>query len=102
MPACALRAVDPNLSIRFPPVFDLIFSTTTAADVVTTGDTGAGYINPTGLFNRPLSNLPPGDQIWRDHCVPLYNQFGITYTGFLINGASGQMTVSSRGHAVVA
>jgi hypothetical protein len=67
-------AVDPNLSRRFPPVFDLIFSSIAASDIVITGDSGAGYVNPTALFDRPLSQLPPADQMWRSHCTPLYNQ----------------------------
>ena len=39
-------AVDPNLSLRFPPIFDILYDTATpGVDVLVTGDSGAGYNN---------------------------------------------------------
>lgn len=43
-------AVDPNLKERFPVVFDYIFNSLQPNDRLITGDSGAGYVNPTQLF----------------------------------------------------
>lgn len=40
-------AIDPNLSNRLPFVFDEFFNYLTPMDYMTTGDSGAGYVNPT-------------------------------------------------------
>ena len=39
-------ALDPELSLRFPPAFDYVYSRATPTDVFTSGDSGAGYTNP--------------------------------------------------------
>jgi len=86
-------AMDPNLSVRFPLIFDYIFSSLTANDRIITGDSGAGYINPTQLFEpRNISRLPAANSLWVKHSTPFYQQFDISFTGFLINGASGILT----------
>jgi hypothetical protein len=47
---CLGWAVDPNLMDRFPIIFDYIFRNLTKNDRLITGDSGAGYLNPTQLF----------------------------------------------------
>jgi hypothetical protein len=86
-------AINPTIARRFPPVFDYIYSSLTAADRITTGDSGAGYVNPTQLLRpRDISSLPSGEDVWVSHCTAWYEQFDMEFTGFLINGAAGAMT----------
>jgi hypothetical protein len=42
--------VDPELSLRFPTIFPFLYDSLTANDVLITGDSGPGYINPTQLY----------------------------------------------------
>ncbi len=85
--------MNPVLAIRFPPIFEYMYSSLTANDRITTGDSGAGYVNPTQLFfPRQVSNLPSGAEVWSAHCTEWYTRFDMSFTGFLINGASGSMT----------
>lgn len=85
-------ALNPNLSIRFPLIFDMMYEGLTPQDRVTTGDSGGGYLNPTELFGPRSSGLPDGRQVWKAWCMPLYQKFGTTFTGFLLNGSAGNMT----------
>jgi hypothetical protein len=86
-------AVNPVLAIRFPPIFDYMYSTLRPNDRLTTGDSGAGYVNPTQLLPpRDVSGLPSGRDVWVAHCEKWYTQMDMTFTGFLINGAAGVMT----------
>lgn len=85
-------AVNPVLSIRFPPIFDYMYSTLTPNDRLITGDSGAGYINPTQLFRPRDSGLPSGEGVWVDHCTAYYERYDLSFTGFIINGAAGHMT----------
>ena len=80
-------APDPNLIARFPPMFDLMLRTLTPNDRLTTGDSGAGYLNPTQLFEpRAHSNLPSAAATWVAHSVPLYQRFDMTFTGMYAHG----------------
>ena len=86
-------AVNPTAAVRFPPIFDYLYSSLTASDRITTGDSGAGYVNPTQLlYPRELSGLPSAEEVWTAHCEQWYERFDMAFTGFLINGASGAMT----------
>jgi len=86
-------AINPNHKERFPVVFDMIYNSLSKNDRIITGDSGAGYINPTQLFfPRWFSGLPPADQLWIDYSTPYYKQFDISFTGFVINGAAGNLT----------
>jgi len=76
-----------------PLVFDMIFKNLTKNDRIITGDSGPGYINPTQLFEpREISNLPAADKVWLSYSQPYYQKFDISFTGFVINGASGRLT----------
>ena len=70
-----------------------MYGSLTENDRVTSGDSGAGYVNPTQLLRpREISGLAPADDIWAEHNKLWYNKFDIQFTGFLINGAAGPMT----------
>lgn len=90
-------AVNPNLALRVPPLFEHIYRTRTANDVFMAGDSGAGYVNPTMLTGaeRP-SGLPDAGEMWASHCGAWYGRFGLKFTGFVINGAAGPMTAEAE------
>lgn len=85
-------AVNPNLSKRFPLIFEMMYESLTPQDRMTTGDSGAGYLNPTQLFEPRASGLPDGSAVWKEWCLPFYQQFDLSFTGFLLNGKAGKMT----------
>jgi len=90
-------ALNPNLKDRFPVMWDYVFRNLTVNDRIITGDSGAGYLNPTGLYApRVPSGLPDAEQLWLQHCMPLYNQFNISFTGFVIQGYSGKITTQAE------
>jgi hypothetical protein len=76
-------AVNPNLALRAAPFFEYAYRTRTANDWFMAGDSGAGYVNPSAL---------PSSEIWQRHCARWYERFGVTFTGFLINGLSGKLS----------
>jgi hypothetical protein len=50
-------------------------------------------VNPTQLLEpRAISNLPSARALWTNHSTRYYERFDLSFTGFLINGASGPMT----------
>lgn len=85
-------AVDPNLADRAPHAMDYAYRHATTNDVFIAGDSGAGYLNPRGLTVRPDSGLPSGLEAWTAYCTPYYERWGMTITGFLLDGASGAST----------
>lgn len=86
-------AVNPNLAERAAPVFEYLYRTRTARDSFQAGDSGAGYVNPTGLLPpRTLSGLDSGAALWKRHCAAFYRRHNLTVTGFIINARSGRMT----------
>ena len=80
-------AFNPNLSERIPMVFDYIYRYKTPNDFFIGGDSGAGYLNPTGLFEpRAISGLPSGVENFTEFCKYYYDRFDISLTGFVIDG----------------
>lgn len=91
-------AVDPELSLRFPVIFPYLYKTRTAADYFISGDSGAGYLNPTQLIPpRQVSNInESGAEAWIRWNMPLYARFNMSFTGFVIQGRSGAITDSAE------
>eukprot|EP01062_Namystynia_karyoxenos_P015563 TRINITY_DN15648_c0_g1_i2.p1 TRINITY_DN15648_c0_g1~~TRINITY_DN15648_c0_g1_i2.p1 ORF type:complete len:465 (+),score=139.35 TRINITY_DN15648_c0_g1_i2:561-1955(+) len=94
-------AIDSELSMRFPVIYPYLYQTRTANDWFVSGDSGAGYLNPSRLFpgangRRGESNVTEaGDAAWKAWCTRWYNQFNLSFTGFLINGDAGAFTDES-------
>ncbi|MBP5274579.1 MAG: hypothetical protein ILO36_06560, partial [Abditibacteriota bacterium] len=82
---------DPNLARRFAAGFAYIRRTAASADYFVGGDSGAGYINPGFLAAPRASGLPSGTEAWKKHCLRLYRQFGLSVTGFLLEGNAPPM-----------
>ena len=80
---------DPNLADRAPQALAYAYRHATANDFFVAGDSGAGYLNPHGLTHRPDSGLPSGLEAWRAYCQRYFAQWGMTITGFVIDGNSG-------------
>lgn len=80
-------SVSPVLERRAPMVLDYLRRTASPNDYFAAADNGAGYLNP-GMLQEPreFSKLPSGLDIWAAHCKPLYERWGITITGFVIDG----------------
>jgi hypothetical protein len=85
-------AFNPNLADRFGPGLAYTRKTKSSLDYFVAGDSGAGYLNPQYLVERPHSGLPSGLDIWQKHCTKYYRQWGITITGFIIEGNSPPMS----------
>lgn len=86
-------AINPNLAERGAPMFDFMYRNRTALDSFQSGDSGAGYVNPTGLLPpREISGLPSGEKRWVRHCQEWFRRMNLTVTGFIINAFSGTMT----------
>jgi hypothetical protein len=89
-------AINPNLYDRFPLLHPYLYRTRTANDFFVSGDSGAGYLNPTQLFEpRQFSGLPRADDLWIERNRFYFNKFNIKHTGFVINGDSGPLTNNS-------
>jgi hypothetical protein len=85
-------AFDPNLADRAPQALAYAYRHATRADFFIAGDSGAGYLNPRGLTARPDSKLPSGLRAWQVHCQRYFERWGMTITGFLLDGSSGAST----------
>jgi hypothetical protein len=85
-------AFDPNLADRAPQALAYAYLHATANDFFIAGDSGAGYLNPRGLLDRPDSALPNALDIWRDYCRRYFETWDMTITGFILEGASGPTT----------
>lgn len=78
---------NPNLAERFPVGMAYTRATATPNDFFVTGDSGAGYLNPHLLMEpRKHSGLPSGLDAWSKHCEKWYKQWGLSITGFIIEG----------------
>ena len=79
--------ISPALEKRAPMALDYIRRTASPNDYFAAADNGAGYLNPGMLQEpRPISGLPSGLGAWARHCKPMYERWGITVTGFVIDG----------------
>lgn len=80
-------AVSPIIERRMPHLLDYLRRTASAQDYFVAPDSGAGYLNPGMLQEpRPISNLPSGLNAWAEHCKPIYKRWGLSVTGFIIDG----------------
>jgi hypothetical protein len=79
--------ISPVLAERVPMAMDYRRETATPNDYFAAADNGAGYLMP-GMLQapRPLSGLPDGLDAWVAHNKPYYKQWGLTITGFIIDG----------------
>lgn len=90
-------AFNPTLDARFPVGLAYTRRTATPADTFLTGDSGAGYLNP-GLLTPPRrwSGLPSGLASWEAHCRREYARWGLTVTGFVIDGDAPPMSDDTK------
>ena len=79
--------ISPILERRAPMVMDYLRQTASPNDYFAAADNGAGYLMP-GMLQEPraLSGLPNGLEAWANHCRPLYQKWGLTISGFVIDG----------------
>lgn len=84
-------AVSPVLSERSPQVMHYFRTTASDNDYFVAADNGAGYLNPGELRTPRTSGLPSGIDAWKNHCKKYYDKWGISITGFIIDGNSRQM-----------
>lgn len=93
--------ISPVLERRAPMVLDYVRRTAGPNDYFAAADNGAGYLMPGMLQSpRPVSGLPDGLDVWAGHCRPLYEKWGLTITGFIIDGEAPAL--DSRGLACYA
>jgi hypothetical protein len=85
-------AFDPNLADRAPEALVYAYRHATTNDFFIAGDSGAGYLNPRGLTDRPDSKLPPALKVWAEHCARYYQQWDMSITGFMLDGSAGAST----------
>ena len=95
-------AIDGELSLRFPPIFKYLYDTKGPCDFFISGDSGAGYLNPTTLLpssrtgRRGRSNITKsGARAWIVWNTRWYSKFDVSFTGFLINGDAGPLSHQS-------
>jgi hypothetical protein len=87
-------AFDPNLSDRAPQAMVYAYRHASTNDYFISGDSGAGYLNVRGLTDRPDSGLPPGLQVWINHCEKYFTRWDMSITGFVLDGSAGAATAS--------
>ena len=80
-------SVSPVLQQRVPMVMHNFRKTATANDYFAAADNGAGYLMP-GMLQEPrdISGLPSGLDAWARHCKKYYDKWGLSITGFVIDG----------------
>lgn len=87
--------ISPVLSERVPMVMHNFRETASPSDYFAAADNGAGYLMPGMLQEpRPLSGLPSGLDAWARHCQKYYKQWGLSITGFIIDGEAPGLDVN--------
>ncbi len=88
---------NPNLSNRIPMAFEYVYANKYQHEFVAAGDSGAGYVIPSGLSkatNLSYSNhirptqYASGVNAWSEYCQLFFDRFDIKATGFIINGTN--------------
>lgn len=89
-------AISPILAERVPMAWEYRVKTATPNDYFVAADNGAGYLNP-GMLQapRPISGLPDATRDWANHCLPHYKKWGLTVSGFVIDGYAPGMNDAS-------
>lgn len=88
--------ISPVIAERAPMVMHYLRKTAGADDYFAAADNGAGYLNPGDLEEpRPFSGLPSGLDAWVAHCKPYYEQWGLSVTGFIIDGFARRMSADA-------
>jgi hypothetical protein len=77
----------PVLEKRVPMALAYHRETATPNDYFAAANNGGGYLMP-GMLQEPrdVSGLPCGLDAWAEHCIPLYQRWDLTITGFIIDG----------------
>ena len=80
-------SISPVLMERVPMVLHNYRVTATPNDYFAAADNGAGYLMP-GMLQEPraLSGYPDGLKAWARHCRKYYRKWGLSVTGFVIDG----------------
>lgn len=80
-------SISPVLQERVPHAMHYFRTTASSSDYFAAADNGAGYLNP-GMLQAPrsISGLPDGLNTWAEHCKKYYKKWGISLTGFIIDG----------------
>lgn len=80
-------SISPVLERRAPMVMHNFRKTATRNDYFAAADNGAGYLMP-GMLQEPrdISGLPCGLDAWAEHCKKYYDKWGLSITGFVIDG----------------
>lgn len=88
--------ISPVLQERVPMVMHNFRKTATPNDYFAAADNGAGYLMP-GMLQAPreISGLPDGLNAWAEHCKKYYKKWGLSVTGFIIDGQAPGL--SSKG-----
>ena len=76
-------SVSPVLAERAPMVMHYLRQTATANDYFAAADNGAGYLMP-GVAEA--EGFPCDIAIWKKHCARYYRRWGLSVTGFVIDG----------------
>ena len=78
--------ISPVLAERVPHIMHNFRTTATENDYFAAADNGAGYTMP-GMLQEPReSGLPSGLETWGKHCKKYYKKWGLSITGFVIDG----------------
>lgn len=79
--------ISPMIDRRAPMAMDYMRRSASPNDYFAAADNGAGYLNP-GMLQVPRgeSGLPSGLDAWATHCSTYYQRWGLTVTGFVIDG----------------
>ncbi|MEC3878503.1 GxGYxYP domain-containing protein [Parapedobacter sp. 10938] len=79
--------ISPVLARRAPMAMEYRRLSATANDYFAAADNGAGYLMP-GMLQVPreISRLPDGTKQWAAHNIPYYRKWGLSITGFVIDG----------------
>lgn len=79
--------ISPVLAYRAPQAMHYFRKTATPNDYFACADNGAGYLKP-GMLQEPrtISGLPSGVDAWGKHCKKHYEKWGLSVTGFIIDG----------------